>query len=258
MNYQNILVEKEEQIGLIKINRPEVRNALDAQTLSEISHALEVLENDESVGVIVLTGNGEKSFAAGADIKQLREKAPSDALIPGMSGVYRQIENCTKATIAAVNGYALGGGCELAMACDIRIAADHAKFGLPELNLSIIPGAGGTQRLARIIGKGRALDMILTGEMLTAKQAEDIGLVSKAVPMKDLLPAVKAKAEKILAKGPFAVRMAKLVINRGFDTDMETALIIEKLAQAVLFGSHDKNEGTQAFLEKRQALFTGM
>ena len=144
------------------------------------------------------------------------------------------------------------------MACDIRIAAEHAKFGLPELNLSIIPGAGGTQRLARIIGKGRALDMILTGEIFTAKQAEDIGLVSKVVPMEELWEAVKEKAEKILAKGPLAVRMAKLVVNHGFDADMETALMIEKLAQAVLFGSDDKNEGTQAFLEKRQALFTGM
>lgn len=257
MNYQNILVEQEERIGIIKMNRPDVRNALDGQTLAEISHALDTLENEDRVGVIVFTGTGEKSFAAGADIRQLREKQPLDALFPGMSGVYRRIENCNKATIAAVNGYALGGGCELAMACDIRIAADHAKFGLPELNLSIIPGAGGTQRLARIIGKGRALDMILTGEMLTAKQAEEIGLISKVVPMEELWQAVKVKAEKILAKGPFAVRMAKLAINRGFDTDMDTALLIEKLAQAVLFGSHDKNEGTQAFLEKRQATFIG-
>ena len=245
-------------MGIIKINRPEVRNALDNQTITEISHALETLEIDDGVGVIVFTGNGEKSFAAGADISELREKQSLDALFPGMSGVYRRIENCNKATIAAVNGFAIGGGCELAMSCDIRIASEHAKFGLPELNLSIIPGAGGTQRLARIIGKGRALDMILTGEIVTAKQAEEIGLVSKVVPMEDLWDAVKAKAEKILTKGPFAVRMAKLVINKGFDTDMDTALMIEKLAQAVMFGSEDKNEGTQAFLDKRQAQFTGV
>ena len=258
MDYQNVLVEFEDRIGIIKLNRPEVRNALDAKTLAEMSHALEALENDESIGVIVITGAGEKSFAAGADIGQLREKQPKDALVPGMSGLYQKIENCQKATIAAINGYALGGGCELAMACDIRIAADHAKFGLPELNLSIIPGAGGTQRLARIIGKGRALDMILTGEMLTAKKAEEVGLVSKAVPMEELWQTVREKAEKILTKGPLAVRLAKVVINRGFNSDMETALMIEKLAQAVLFGSDDKNEGTQAFLEKRQAVFTGM
>ena len=258
MEYQNVLVEFEDRIGIIKLNRPEVRNTLDAKTLAEMSHALEALENDESIGVIVITGAGEKSFAAGADIGQLREKQPKDALVPGMSGLYQKIENCQKATIAAINGYALGGGCELAMACDIRIAADHAKFGLPELNLSIIPGAGGTQRLARIIGKGRALDMILTGEMLTAKKAEEVGLVSKAVPMEELWQTVREKAEKILTKGPLAVRLAKVVINRGFNSDMETALMIEKLAQAVLFGSDDKNEGTQAFLEKRQAVFTGM
>lgn len=257
MIYENILVEQEERMGIIKINRPEVRNALDNQTLTEINHALENLEIDDGVGVIVITGNGEKSFAAGADISQLREKKSIDAINPGMSGVYRRIENCNKATIAAINGFALGGGCELALACDLRIATDHAKIGLPELNLSIIPGAGGTQRLARIVGKGRALDMILTGEMLSAKQAEEIGLISRAVPRGEFWQTVKDKAEKILAKGPFAVRMAKLVINRGFDTDMESALIIEKLAQAVLFGSHDKNEGTQAFLEKRQASFIG-
>ena len=143
------------------------------------------------------------------------------------------------------------------MICDIRIAADHAKLGLPELNLSIIPGAGGTQRLARIIGKGRAFEMILTGEILTAKRAEEVGLVSQAVPMKDLWSAVEEKAEKILTKGPFAMRLAKLVINHGFDANMDTALMIEKLAQAILFGSYDKNEGTQAFLEKREAYFKG-
>ena len=258
MDDQTILVEKEEKIGIIKINRPEVRNALDARTLAELSQALETLENDDQTGVIVITGAGEKSFAAGADIRQLREKQPLDALILGMSGLYRKIENCNKSTIVAINGYVLGGGCELAMACDIRIAADHAKLGLPELSLSIIPGAGGTQRLARIIGKGRAVEMILTGEILTAKRAEEVGLVSQAVPMEDLWQAVKEKAEKILVKGPFAVRMAKLVINHGFDANMDTALMIEKLAQAILFGSHDKNEGTQAFLEKRKAHFKGM
>nr|WP_239094298.1 enoyl-CoA hydratase-related protein [Bacillus sp. B15-48] len=251
------MIEREDRIGVIKLNRPDVRNALDNETLAEMTHALETLEKDEEVGVIIFTGAGEKSFAAGADIRQLREKRPADALIPGMSGVYRKIENCTKPTIAAINGFALGGGCELALACDIRVAAEHAKLGLPELNLSIIPGAGGTQRLARIIGKGRALDMILTGEIITASMAEQIGLVSAAVPMEKLWHVTKTKAEKILAKGPLATRMAKLVINNGYDVDMDTALAIEKLAQTVLFGTEDKNEGTQAFLEKRQANFTG-
>ncbi|MFC7441094.1 enoyl-CoA hydratase/isomerase family protein [Laceyella putida] len=257
MSFENILVEKNGAMGVIKINRPEVRNALDAKTLREIERALEIHERDEEVGVIVFTGEGEKSFAAGADIRQLREKQALDALVPGMSGTYRMIENSSKATIAAINGFALGGGCELAMACDIRIAADHAKLGLPELNLSIIPGAGGTQRLSRIIGKGRALYMILSGEMISAHKAEEIGLVSKVVPMAALWDAVKEHAEKILSKGPLAVRLAKLSVNRGFDMDMDTALVIEKLAQAVLFGSEDKNEGTQAFLDKRSPEFKG-
>ncbi|MFB7640181.1 enoyl-CoA hydratase/isomerase family protein [Peribacillus butanolivorans] len=257
MGFENILVEKEGRIGVVKINRPEVRNALDGNTLKEIEQALERLERDEEVGVIVFTGDGEKSFAAGADIRQLREKTAMDALLPGMSGTYRFIENSSKATIAAINGFALGGGCELAMACDIRIAAEHAKMGLPELNLSIIPSAGGTQRLARIVGKGRALDMILTGDIITAKQAEAIGLVSCAVPIEELWRTVKEKADKILAKGPLAIKLAKLTVNRGFDLDMDTALMMEKLAQAILFDCDDKNEGTQAFLDKRSAVFKG-
>lgn len=257
MNYQNILVKLEDRIGIIQINRPEVRNALDNETLSEIDYAFDSMENNKQIGVIILTGEGEKSFAAGADIKQLHKKQPIDALIPGMSGLYRKIENSSKATIAAINGFALGGGCELALACDIRIAAENAKIGLPELSLSIIPGAGGTQRLARIIGKGRAIDMILTGEIVTATQAQEIGLVSSVVPLSELLQAAKEKADKIVKKGPLAIRMAKLVINRGFDVDMDTALMMEKMAQAIMFGSEDKNEGTQAFLEKRPALFTG-
>ncbi|WP_047153856.1 enoyl-CoA hydratase/isomerase family protein [Aneurinibacillus tyrosinisolvens] len=257
MEYENILLQKEGAIGMIKINRPEVRNALDGGTLQEMRRALQTLEEDKEIGVIVFTGEGEKSFAAGADIRQLREKQALDALAPGMSAFYREIENSSKATIAAINGFALGGGCELAMACDIRIAAHHAKIGLPELNLSIIPGAGGTQRLARIVGKGRALDMILTGDMLSGEQAERIGLVSRSVPGEELWQAVKEKAEKIMAKGPLAVRLAKLAIHRGFDLDMETALSVEKLAQAILFASEDKNEGTQAFLDKRKADFQG-
>ncbi|WP_027415338.1 enoyl-CoA hydratase/isomerase family protein [Aneurinibacillus terranovensis] len=257
MQYENILLQREGRIGVIKINRPEVRNALDGKTVGEIQDALHRLEADQEVGVIVFIGEGEKSFAAGADIRQLREKKALDALAPSMSALYREIENCSKATIAAINGFALGGGCELAIACDIRIAAEHAQIGLPELNLSIIPGAGGTQRLARIIGKGRAIDMILTGEFVTGPKAEEIGLVSQCVPYEQLWDTVKEKAEKILAKGPLAVRLAKLSVNRGFDLDMDTALTIEKLAQAILFGSDDKNEGTQAFLDKREAVFSG-
>lgn len=258
MTYQNILLEKEGRIGVIKINRPEVRNALNGQTVEEIAHAFEVLDNDQEVGVIVFTGAGEKAFAAGADINQLTTRKSIDAFSKGsMSDVYRRIENSKKATIAAINGFALGGGCELAVSCDIRVASENAKIGLPELNLSVIPGAGGTQRLAKIIGKGRALDLILTSDFLSAKEAKEIGLVSAVVPLDNLWDTVLEKANKILAKGPIAVQMAKLVVNRGFDVDIDTGLLIENLAQAVLYGTEDKVEGTQAFLEKRQPSFTG-
>ena len=257
MNYENILVYKDGAIGVIKINRPEVRNALDTQTASEIEHALLQWENHEGVKVIVFTGEGAKSFAAGADIKELRERSASDALLPGLSGLCQKIEQSTKVTIAAINGYALGGGCELALSSDIRIAASHAKIGLPELNLSIIPGAGGTQRLSRLVGKGTALDMILSGEMITAEKAERIGLVSTVVPMEELWEMVVGKAQKIIEKGPMAVKLAKMVIHQGYDTDMKTALTLEKFAQAILFNSDDKLEGTTAFLEKRTPHFQG-
>ena len=258
MTYQNIVLEKENQIGFITINRPEVLNALNDLTVAEILSAFSELENDQEIGVIVFTGAGEKSFAAGADINQLTGRNSLDALAAkNISEVYRTIEKSKKATIAAINGFALGGGCELAMSCDIRMASENAKIGLPELNLSVIPAAGGTQRLARIVGKGRAMNMILSGEFVTAQEAKEIGLVTSVVPLENLRTAVQEKAEKILAKGPLSVQMAKLVVNRGFDVDMDTGLLIESLAQAVLYGTSDKKEGTEAFLEKREASFTG-
>lgn len=250
--YQNVKVEIQNGMGTIKIVRPEVHNALNAETLREIENAVEECEQNSDVKVIVITGQGEKSFAAGADIKQLKERQMLEALIPGMQGTYKKIEQCSKATIAAINGYALGGGCELALACDIRIAANHVKIGLPELNLAIIPGAGGTQRLSRIVGKGRAMEMILTGKLLDAEEAVRIGLVSQAVDVKELETITKQVAELIMSKGPVAVKLAKLVINRGFDVDLDTALLLEKMAQSIAFGTEDKQEGTQAFLDKRK------
>lgn len=258
MDYQNLLVEKENQIGIIKINRPDVRNALNNETVTEILSAFEELEKDQEIGVIVFTGVGDKAFAAGADINQLTNRTALEAFKnASMTEVYRRIENSKKATIAAINGFALGGGSELAMSCDIRIASENAKFGLPELNLSVIPGAGGTQRLTRIIGKGRAMNMILTGEFISASEAKAIGLVSDVVPLEELMEAAREKAGRILAKGPLAVQMAKLVVNRGFEVDMDTGLLIETLAQAFLYGTNDKVEGTKAFLDKRQASFSG-
>lgn len=256
--YENLIVEKDNKIGIIKINRAHVRNALNNETVTEILAAFEAFEKDPEIGVIVFTGIGEKAFAAGADINQLTARKAVEAFRRGnMGDVYRRIENSPKVTIAAINGFALGGGCELAMSCDIRIASENAKFGLPELNLSVIPGAGGTQRLTRIIGKGRAMNMILTGEFISAAEAKNIGLVTDVVPLEGLMEAVKEKAEKILAKGPLAIQMAKLVIHHGFETDIDTGLCLESLAQAFLYTTEDKVEGTKAFLEKRQASFSG-
>ncbi|MFY0545601.1 enoyl-CoA hydratase/isomerase family protein [Brevibacillus sp. H7] len=257
MDFQQIVIRKEEGIGLLMINRPDVRNALDLNTLREMERALEEWRYDEDVRVVIFTGAGEKSFAAGADISQLHKRTMIEALMPNMTATYRKIEEYEKPTIAAINGFALGGGLELALACDIRVAAFHAKLGLPELSLGIMPGAGGTQRLSRIIGKGRAMELILTGDIITAERAEQIGLVSRAVPSEELLPVAKEYAGKIAAKGPLAVRLAKAVIHQGADIEMTSALFLEKLAQTVLMGSDDKQEGTQAFLQKRTPQFTG-
>lgn len=248
-------VEIQQGIYFLTLNRMEARNALDAKMLAEIESALDEAEKSQDVKVIVVQGAGGKSFAAGADIKQLQARKPLEALVPGMQGLYQKIENCSKVTIAAVDGYALGGGCELALACDIRIATKNAKFGLPELNLGIIPGAGGTQRLARIIGKGRALDMILTGKMIDGEEAERIGLVTYYVEREELKEKIEEVASQIMRKGPVAIQLAKHAVHKGYDLDMETALWIEKLSQSIAFGTEDKQEGTTAFIEKRQAEF---
>ena len=254
-NYEHIKVKLEDGIFWLTLHRPEVRNALDANMLREIDGAIMEAERAEKIKVIVIQGAGEKSFAAGADIRQLNERKPLEALVPGMQGVYDKIENCSKVTIAVVRGYALGGGCELAMACDIRIATKNAKFGLPELHLGIIPGAGGTQRLSRMVGKGRALDMILTGKIIDGEEAERIGLVSYFVEEKELPDKIDEIAAAVLKKGPVAVMLAKRSVHKGYDIDHDTAMWMEKLSQAVAFSTEDKQEGTLAFLEKRKAEF---
>ncbi|MGE7778875.1 enoyl-CoA hydratase/isomerase family protein [Peribacillus sp. NPDC097264] len=257
MEFKHILAEKDRNIGLIKINRPEVRNALDSTTYGEMERALTAFEKDDEVSVVILTGEGKKSFASGADIKQLQQRRFLDALEPGLQGICKRFEQSGKVIIAAINGFALGGGCELALACDIRIASESAKFGLPELNLAIIPGGGGTQRLGRIVGKGRALDMILTGSIISADRAEQIGLVSKVVAPELLLEEAKEYTKAIVSKGPLALKLAKQVVHQGFDMNLDTALMLEKLTQAIVFESKDKLEGTTAFLEKRPANFKG-
>ena len=255
--YETILTSVEDNVGTIAINRPDVRNALSTQVLGDIRGALAEFRYDDEVGVVVFTGAGDRAFAAGADINELRERTFLDALASLMQAVYDEIEDYEKPTIAAVNGLALGGGCELAMACDIRIASENARFGQPEVNLSIIPGAGGTQRLARLVGKGKATEMILTGEIIGAGEAYRVGLVTRVISSDELVAAVRETARSIMSKGPLAIRLAKLAIRTGFETDLKTGLVIERLAQAVLLTSEDKREGTSAFLEKREPEFKG-
>jgi enoyl-CoA hydratase len=255
MKPKNLVLNVENEVGWLTINRPDQRNSLDLTTLAEIEQTVSAWDRDPQVKVIVITGAGEKAFASGADLRELSRRTPLESLNPNMSGVYRTIEKCGKPTIAAINGHAAGGGLELALACDIRIAADHAKLGLPELGLAIIPGAGGTQRLSRLIGRGRALEMILTGDLITAARAESIGLISRAVPAARLAETALEYADKLKRKGPLAVRLAKAVIVHGAEIDMEAALWMEKLSQSILMGTEDKLEGTMAFLEKRTPVF---
>lgn len=255
--YETLLVEVEDGIGHVTIDRPEVRNVLSRRVMEDLRAALTELREDERVGVVVFTGAGEKAFVAGADIGELRKRTMLDGLAAAMQRLFDEIEGFEKPTIAAVNGLALGGGCELAMACDIRLASENSRFGLPETGLAIIPGAGGTQRLARLVGKGRAVEMILTGRAVGAEEAAAIDLVTRVVPPEELMDAARETAARILSKGPLAVRLAKLAVQTGFDTDQHSGQVIERLAQTVLYASEDKQEGTSAFLEKRDPEFEG-
>lgn len=255
--YETLLIEVSDRVAVVTLNRPEVRNAINAQVQADLRAALDVIRLDDNVGAVVLTGAGEKAFAAGADIGQLQNYDLHTGLTSSMQRLYDEVEAFEKPTIAAVNGYALGGGCELAMACDIRIAANKARFGLPETNLSVLPGAGGTQRLARLVGVGRAIDLILTGDMLTAEEALTAGLITRVTEPDALLTKAHEVARSILTKGPLAVRLAKTVIRTGMDADRRTGLVVEQLAQSLLYTTDDKREGAQAFLAKRSPEWSG-
>jgi enoyl-CoA hydratase len=252
-----IRTEVSESIATLTIDRPEVKNALDLETVGGIRQALQALAGDAAVGVLIITGGGESAFVSGADINDIRARGRDEGLAAINSSLFAEIERFPRPTIAAINGYALGGGCELALACDIRIASDTAKFGQPELGLGIIPGAGATQRLPRIIGMGRAKHLILTGDIVDAKQALDIGLVSAITPPGQLQIRAREMAKKILRQGPLAARLAKVALNASARVDMDSGLLIETLAQALCYSSDDKIEGTSAFLEKRKPKFSG-
>ena len=241
---------------MLTVNRPEVRNALDGPTVGELHRALGEVRTARST-VLIVTGAGEKAFVSGADIRSLRDRRRDDALASMNSRLMTEVESHDAVVIAAVNGVALGGGCELALACDLRVAAEHAVFGLPEPSLGIIPGAGGTQRLPRIVGLGRAKEMILTGARWDARQALEAGLVSQVVPLAELMGAARAMAERVLALGPLAVRLAKAALNASSQMPLGAGLAFESTVQAITFESRDKMEGTSAFLEKRRPRFTG-
>ena len=255
--YKNVRVAVEDGVATIVIDRPSVKNALDLETVREFRSALVELGADAEVGVLIITGAGESSFVSGADINDIRARQRDDGLAAINSTLFAEVERFPRPTIAAVNGYALGGGCELALACDIRVAADSAKFGQPELGLGIIPGAGATQRLPKVVGMGWAKHLILSGDVIDAKQALEIGLVTAIMPASQLQVRARELARRILRQGPLAARLAKLALNASARVDLDSGLLIETLAQTICYESEDKAEGTAAFLEKRKPKFTG-
>jgi len=257
-SYETLLVERRGRVAIITINRPEKRNALNIRTREEGAAALEELREDDSVGVVVFTGAGDKAFIAGADIAEFagRTALTQRTVMLGRS-LFTAIDNFPKPIIAMINGYCLGGGCELALSCDLRIASESASFGQPEINLGIIPGGGGTQRLTRLIGEGKAMEMILTGEIINAETALRYGLVNMVVPVSDLEAKTMETANRIAEKSPIALRMAKEAIKLASRSNLDEGLRREVDLFALCFSSEDKDEGVNAFLEKRKPQFKG-
>jgi enoyl-CoA hydratase len=255
-NYQYILVERDERVGIVTLNRPKELNALNTTLVGELAEAMEVFDRDDEIRCIVLTGAGEKAFAAGADIKEMSDKSPIDMLVGGFEH-WNRIRRVKTPVIAAVGGYALGGGCELAMHCDMIVASENAQFGQPEIKLGIIPGAGGTQRLARTFGKYRTMEMVLTGANFTAQEMADHGLVNRVVPKGEHLNEALKLAKTVAAQAPLAARLAKDAVLAAFETSLEQGLANERKNFFLLFASEDMREGTRAFIEKRKADFQG-
>lgn len=256
MDYKNLLVTKEAGYAVIQLNRPEVLNAINVQLMIELVDALETLDKDDGVRCVILTGN-EKVFAAGADIKEMADASAMEMLSRDQFARWDRIRKFKKPIIAAVSGFALGGGCEIAMTCDIIVASETARFGQPEINLGVIPGAGGTQRLTRAVGKAKAMEMVLTGKTITAEEAKQWGLVNKVVPVEYWLREAIDLAKEIAAKPPVAVRLAKEAVLKSFDTTIEGGLEYERRNFYLLFASDDQKEGMSAFVEKRKPEWKG-
>ena len=257
MTYENIITDLSEGILTITISRPKALNALNTPTLEEFDHAIGEAETNKEAKVLIITGNGEKAFVAGADIAEMSEfstMAGRDMVMLGQR-IFSRLENIDKPVIAAINGYALGGGNELAMSCDFRIASENAKFSQPEVNLGIIPGFGGTQRLPRLVGRGMAKYLMMTGEMIDSAEALRIGLVDKVVPQAELIGRVRAIAHIIMKKAPAAVRMVKRAINNGLNMDLASGVFYETESYTTAFSTSDRVEGMKAFLAKREAAF---
>lgn len=256
---ENVLYEKKGAIAYVTLNRPKVLNALNQRTWEDLRSAFENARDDAEVRGIIVTGAGDKAFAAGADISELAQASAVDAQKSSSYGqeVLNLVENLGKPVVAAVNGFALGGGCETAMACSIRVASDNAKFGVPEVTLGLIPGCGGTQRLPRLVGKGRALQLILSGRMIGADEAYRIGLVNEVVPAAELITRAEAILKPILSNAPLSVKFALEAVNKGVETSLSEGLSLEASYFGLCAGTEDKKEGTQAFLEKRKAAFQG-
>jgi enoyl-CoA hydratase len=259
MTFDNLLRDRDGAVAILTFNRPKVLNALDAATLGELDAALRALKSDDDVRAVVLTGAGEKAFVAGADINELAVLTPAQGKEHARHGqrIFDLIEQLGKPVIAAINGFALGGGCELAMACTLRVAADTARLGQPEINLGIIPGYGGSQRLPRLVGKGRALEILLTGDTITAQRAYEVGLVNQIVPAADLMAAAKALAQTLAAKAPIATRYIIEAVNQGLEMPVQQGQFLETALFGAIASTEDTKEGTTAFLEKRKATWKG-
>jgi enoyl-CoA hydratase len=255
-DYQDILVERNEPIGIVTLNRPKELNALNFSLIGELVDALKELDRDQTIRCIVITGAGEKAFAAGADIKEMSDKSPIHMMIGGFEA-WEHVRRIRTPLIAAVGGYALGGGCELALHCDIIVASENARFGQPEIQLGIMPGAGGTQRLARTLGKYRTMEMVLTGTQVSAQEMANLGLVNRVVPKGEHLNEAMKLAQTIASQPPVAVRLAKEAVLAAFETSLEEGLALERKNFFLLFATEDMREGMRAFMEKRKAVFQG-